>query len=519
MLKTTTDKDAPATFRAASTPYSARPRLLIFVVAYHARRTIENVLSRIPASLAEDYQTEVLVIDDASTDGTFRKSQNVVRRRALSFPVRVLFNPVNQGYGGNQKIGYHYAIRRGFDYVALLHGDGQYAPECLPDLVRPLRMGVADACFGSRMLTPAGARRGGMPLYKLLGNRILTWCQNRLLGTRLSEFHSGYRVYCTKALSRLPFDLNTNDFHFDTEIIIQFLIAGFRIVERPIPTYYGDEICRIAGLRYARDVMRAVVRAKAQELGIFYDRRFDCASKTGHQRYIPKLDFNSPHLFALKRIPRGSRVLDLGCAGGLVGDAIRRAGNYVVGIDKYPPDQRAVLDEFCQHDLNSGLPPAARSGFDYVLLLDVIEHLYQPELFISELRRVCSGHETRIIVSTGNIGFLVTRLMLLAGQFNYGKRGILDLTHTRLFTFLSFKRFFEQYGFKVLEMHGVPAPFPLITKRKWLGRFLLALNAALIKLSRRFFAYQIVMVVTPYPSLDTLLAHAEASGGPRSLSA
>src|SRR5215831_13577428 len=244
---------------------SQTPRLLIFVVAYHAESTIEEVLTRIPAVIAEQYETEVLVLDDASTDLTFERASTV----RLPFPLTVLSNPVNQGYGGNQKLGYVYALKHGFDFVALLHGDAQYAPECLPDLVRPLRDGVADACFGSRMMTKGGARRGGMPLYKFWGNRILTWLENRLLRTTFTEFHSGYRVYSVGALKQIPFTLNTNDFHFDTEIIIQFVRAGLRIVELPIPTYYGDEICRVNGMKYAWDVAKAVTVARSQQMGFF----------------------------------------------------------------------------------------------------------------------------------------------------------------------------------------------------------------------------------------------------------
>src|SRR6266850_4156662 len=220
--------------RQRGTPRS-RPRLLIFIVAYNAELTIENVLQRIPASLTASYEVEVLIIDDSSQDHTFERGEQMRASAGLPFELHVLYNPVNQGYGGNQKIGFHFAISRGFDFVALLHGDGQYAPECLEQLVRPLADGEADAVLGSRMLG-GGAREGGMPLYKFVGNKVLTTMQNRLLRSHLSEFHSGYRVYSVAALRELPFDLNTNDFHFDTEIIIQFLLADFSISEVPIPT-------------------------------------------------------------------------------------------------------------------------------------------------------------------------------------------------------------------------------------------------------------------------------------------
>src|SRR5689334_7582786 len=146
------------------------PRVLIFVVAYNAERTIQSVLQRIPESLSQ-YHTEILIIDDSSKDQTFQQARGMDYTR---FPLTVLFNPVNQGYGGNQKIGFHYAIEKGFDVVALVHGDGQYAPEMLPDLVEPLRRNEADVVFGSRMVQPFAALKGGMPLYKFVGNRILT---------------------------------------------------------------------------------------------------------------------------------------------------------------------------------------------------------------------------------------------------------------------------------------------------------------------------------------------------------
>src|SRR5947208_10754890 len=128
----------------------------MFIVAYNAEHTIEDVLRRIPERLAEAYHVEVLVIDDSSGDHTFERGEDVRRAHTLPFKLHVLYNPVNQGYGGNQKIGFHFAIERDFDFVALVHGDGQYAPECLPQLVEPLATGEADAVFGSRMLEPRG---------------------------------------------------------------------------------------------------------------------------------------------------------------------------------------------------------------------------------------------------------------------------------------------------------------------------------------------------------------------------
>lgn len=493
-----------------------RARLLIFIVAYNAEKTIRSVLTRIPGALGEEYEVEILIIDDSSRDGTFERGHEVVREQLVPFRIHVLHNPVNQGYGGNQKIGYQYAIENGFDFVALVHGDGQYAPECLPQLVAPLLKSEAGAVFGSRMMTRGGALKGGMPHYKFVGNKILTWFENRMLRTSLSEFHSGYRVYRVDALRRIPFHLNTRDFHFDTEIIIQLVIAGIPIVELPIPTYYGNEISHVNGLAYAWHVVGAATKARLQELSLFYDRKFDCAPATAaNAHYALKLGFASSHTMALEAVQPGVRVVDLGCAGGHFGARLRAVrGCHVTGVDVEPPADGVVLDRFIQHDLDRGPPELDYENADVVLMLDVIEHLRSPEGFVEALARKLSPR-TRLIVTTGNVAFAVTRLMLLFGQLNYGKRGILDLTHSRLFTFGSLRALFEQASYEVVRVRGIPAPIPLAIGDNALGRALLALNTALIAVSKGFFSYQAYYELRAYPSLPRLLRSARESADRR----
>jgi glycosyltransferase involved in cell wall biosynthesis len=492
---------------------------LILIVAYNAETTICEVLRRIPGELAEAYNIEILIIDDASQDSTFTLSHKASKSGQASFPVRVLFNPVNQGYGGNQKIGYQYAIENDFDFVALLHGDGQYAPECLPVLLEPLRKGETAAVFGSRMLTPKAAHQGGMPLYKFVGNKILTWIENQLLSAHLSEFHSGYRIYSVRALQAIPFERNSSGFAFDTEIIIQLLIAGQPIQEIPIPTYYGNEICHVNGIKYAADVVSAALKARLQRLSLFYDSRFDCAPPEKSSPYTLKLGYTSPHTLARDRVPTGSRVLDLGCAGGYMGSVLKTHKQcFVSGVDLSAPPE-GFLDEFQFHDLNDGPPRIAAERYDRVLLLDVIEHLNAPEMFLEELRLALAPNPSiEVIISTGNVAYLVTRAMLLLGQFNYGKRGILDLTHTRLFTFASLRRAVLQAGFEILETKGVPAPFPLAVGENVFGRMLVAANRMLIRLSRGLFAYQIFLRIKPRPSLESLLSVAREQSSIRASS-
>ena len=489
-------------------------RLLIFVVAYNAQTTIESVLARIPLGLTQDYSVEVLIIDDSSQDETFQEGKRASQKLDLPFPVTVLKNPVNQGYGGNQKIGYHYAIQFGFDYVALIHGDGQYAPEALPDLMKNFESPQVDAVFGSRMLTRGAARAGGMPLYKFVGNKILSGFENFLLNTSFSEFHSGYRIYSVAALQKVPFDLNTNDFHFDTEIIIQFVARGLNIIEQAIPTYYGDEICRVNGMKYAKDVTVAVLRYKAQGLGIFYDRRFDLQAESidSNKHYQMKFDGISPHTLTFSKVKSGSMVIDMGCAAGYVGAWLQQNKLcHVVGVDQFEHPHQVQLNQFIQHHISGGLPDQLQpESFHYILMLDVIEHLPSPERFVANLAKQLSGApQVELLVSTGNVAFIVTRLMLLFGQFNYGKRGILDITHTRLFTFSSLRQLFEQSGFEVVSEQGVPVPLGLVFKNKDLVKFLLWINQALIKLSKGLFSYQMYMTIKPKPGLAHLLKNAQ----------
>jgi glycosyltransferase involved in cell wall biosynthesis len=494
----------------SSSPGARRTRVLIFVVAYEAESTLDAVLARVPDSVFE-HDTEVLVIDDSSADRTF--DVGVRSARASRHRITVLYNPENQGYGGNQKLGYQYAIRHGFDVVVLLHGDGQYAPEAIPALLTPLLDGSADAVLGSRMLVPGVARRGGMPLYKLAGNKVLTFLQNRLLRSGLSEFHSGFRAYSVAALRRIPFGFNSNVFHFDTEIIIQLMLAGCRITEVPIPTYYGDEICRVDGIRYARDVVAATVASRLHRLNIFYDRRFDITGDT-NTHYDLKLGYPSSHTLALDTVPPGSRVLDIGCGPGTFDAHLAAKGCRVTGVDQFPPAAPQPFERFILWDEREPFPDIDLRQFDYVLLLDIIEHLKDPEGVLDRLRSATRSTERKpiFIVTSGNVVFGVVRLQALLGNFNYGKRGILDLTHTRLYTFRSLRRLFEQCGFHVDRLAGIPAPFPKALGDSRLSRGLVWLNDFLIRLSKGLFAYQMFLVATPRPSVDALLDRSIESG-------
>jgi glycosyltransferase involved in cell wall biosynthesis len=501
---TVTAADVQGT-RARVAGDSEHPRLLIFVIAYEAEATLTAVLNRIPPDVFREWDAEVLVVDDASVDRTYEIGR-AYQDAHPGLPITVLRNRYNQGYGGNQKVGYAYAITKSFDVVAMVHGDGQYAPEELPRLLQSLRDGQADAVFGSRMMPPSAALKGGMPYYKFLGNRILTTIQNTLLATKLSEFHSGYRLYRVATLKSIPFQLNSNDFHFDTEIILQLLNAGARLTELPIPTYYGDEISRVNGLAYAWHVVAATLANAAHRTGILYQRRFDVAPSGDTSHYSAKLDYASSHTFALEAVPAKARVLDLGAGPGPLAERLLQKGCALTLVDQARPETAPLATSVLVRDLNADPLDVDLEAIDVILLLDVVEHLYDPERFFRALRRHFDYRTRTIILTTPNVAFFVQRLMLLFGQFNYGKSGILDRTHTRLFTFRSFEHLLRDAGLRVRRVRGIPAPFPKALGDNLLSRALLAINSGLIRLSKTLFAYQIFIEAETTPDVAFVLA-------------
>lgn len=224
----------------------------VLIVAYNAEDTLARVLDRIPQDFAQQIDS-ILVCDDASTDNTHQVGLKY--KSGSNLPLTIVRHEINLGYGGNQKTGYQWALEKNLDAVILLHGDGQYAPEYLPQMVEPIISGRADVVFGSRMITQGGARKGGMPLYKYVGNKILTHLQNSLAKVSLTEWHSGYRAYSVSALRKVNFLKNSDYFDFDSQIILQMIGARQRITEIEIPTFYGDEISRVNGIKYGLKIL------------------------------------------------------------------------------------------------------------------------------------------------------------------------------------------------------------------------------------------------------------------------
>ncbi len=471
------------------------PRIGIVVVAYNAASTLADTLDRIPADMLPRL-SEVIISDDASHDDTFELAQ---RWGAAAGPLAttVVRHTKNLGYGGNQKAAYRLAIDHGLDIVVLLHGDGQYAPECLAEMLAPFEHGDVAAVFGSRMMEPGAAKNGGMPFYKRVGNRILTTFENRVLGTDLTEFHSGYRAYATSTLAAVPFEANSDGFDFDTQIIAQVVQAGGRIVEVPIPTYYGDEICYVNGMKYARDVVRDVVEFKLATKGF------------GTQEWVPtpeeylfKEGDGSSHALMLEMLEQlpASRILDLGCSGGLFAERARAAGHHVTGVDYMEIDGvRERTDEFFVADLEQGIPAEVGGRYDVVVAGDIIEHLARPADLLRDIRRVLRPGG-QLLLSVPNFGHWYPRTRVATGLFGYDRRGILDNTHLRFFTRSTLRRTVRSAGFDILQesatglplgaIGGSDASAPLRAARR--------IDAALVRSRPTLFGYQHVLRLVPH---------------------
>jgi glycosyltransferase involved in cell wall biosynthesis len=242
-------------------------KVIVVMPAWNASRTLERTVELIP----REWVDEVILVDDKSSDDTVEVARRVPN-------LNVIWHPHNVGYGGNQKTCYLEALQRGADVVVMLHPDGQYEPTLIPDLVRPILNDEADFVLGSRLAEPGAAIAGGMPRWKWLANRFLTGIENRVLGTNLSEMHTGYRAYSRKLLLEVPFLRNALDFSFDSEMLLQAAHLGFRIKEVPARSRYFEDASSVdlrQGVVYGLKTLAACGRLMLHRTGLWRSRKFE----------------------------------------------------------------------------------------------------------------------------------------------------------------------------------------------------------------------------------------------------
>lgn len=245
---------------------AAGAKVIAVLPAMNAARTLARTVAAIP----RDFVDEVIIVDDHSTDET--------RELARQLPVSLVWHPHNAGYGANQKTCYLEALQREADIVVMLHPDGQYEPELIPAMCAPILAGDADLVLGSRFAEPGQALRHGMPRWKYAVNRALTAVENPIMGTHLSEAHTGYRAYSRDFLLTIPFLRNANDFSFDSEVLMQAAAFGMRIVEVPARGRYLEDSSSVgvgAGTVYGLKTVWAGIRLLLHRAGVLRSRRFE----------------------------------------------------------------------------------------------------------------------------------------------------------------------------------------------------------------------------------------------------
>ena len=250
----------PQNFRAEG------QRVIVVMPAYNAAKTLRITYDAIPMNNVD----HVILVDDGSQDETLEIAKDL--------KLEVFVHARNFGYGANQKTCYTEALKAGADIVVMLHPDYQYDPKLLPNVIAPIKGGEADVVLGSRLLQGHVVAEG-MPWWKFLGNRFLTWVENVILGLKLSEYHTGYRAYSRRVLEEVPFLLNSDGFVFDQEIIVQAAHLGFRIEEVPVPTRYFPEASSagfLTSVNYGFSILFLLSRYLLHQLSLVDQKQFEC---------------------------------------------------------------------------------------------------------------------------------------------------------------------------------------------------------------------------------------------------
>lgn len=253
-------------------------KIVVVMPAYNAEKTLEAVLREIPFEFVD----EVILVDDASQDRTAELSREL--------GVRTTVHLKNLGYGANQKTCYKIGLATGGDVIVMLHPDYQYTPKLLVAMASPVAVGLYDIVLGSRILC-GGALRGAMPRYKYIANRFLTLIQNLLMGTKLSEFHTGYRSFSKEVLLGLPLEENSDDFVFDNQILAQAIYFGYSVGEVSCPAKYFEEASSInlrRSLVYGVGVLVTSIQFALQRMGLGRFRIFATSGKRLDYSHTPE---------------------------------------------------------------------------------------------------------------------------------------------------------------------------------------------------------------------------------------
>ena len=519
-------------------------RLLVFVVARHSETHLCDLFERVSPDLFNRRDVHFLVCDDASDDSALFRLQRWLTDHSIR-NVTLIQTGSRQGDGGTQKLGFRAAIDGGFDAVIRLRADHDVPAEYLRSMIdawvtitipgnvaASLPRGGANWNRADELESLPGApsrgseaatltrstprvdvllargKSGGSWWQRTLARGVAAF-QNRMIGWNLAADGVDLRLFSTAFLQSVPFETNSNGDLFDTEILLQAKYSGASIDEVSLAEWTASN--RRAGWRQILGAVAATLQFQAHQMGMLCSLKL---RRLTAERYCDKTEMSySSHAVALNvlKAARPRTVLDVGCGPGHVAGRCRDLGIRVTGIDLHQPPV-AVVSEFHAADLEHDSLPADVWDFDAVLLLDVIEHLADPEKFLLAQRhglraRPSVGNAPLFVISTPNVAFIAVRLNLLLGRFNYAERGILDITHKRLFTRRSLLRLLDECGYQVERCHAVGVPFAAVIEGR-VGRALGAIANQLAHWMPTLFAFQFLVECRPHPGARQLLDHA-----------
>ena len=482
----------------------AAPRFGLFLVDCSDSDAIRKTLSRIPEELS-DWFEEVVIMLDRPTGGALASAIELQGVKRLD--LRFHRPPRDSGFGAVRKAAFEYALRKRFDHVIVMRGDAAHLPEKLPGLIQ---LALADP---ARFVLATSIGPGRSSSSHRLSHRVGTFIQNRILGMRLRDYRTSFRLYPSEALARIPFQLDADDALFDTEIIIQLRALGIPIHEALLIDGDGQSHDgTIPGAQYTAGPVSKTASKKVRGKPP-YDLRA-CAAAIGYRFHQIHLTRNGRYLvdhdihYTLKRsstgshtqivsaIREGSTVLDLGCSNGLLARPLLEKNVRVTGVDSGPGERLSKeLAGYYQRDLDLPLELPYERIFDYVVCADVIEHLRNRAQLLRGARRYLKSNG-KLIISTPNIALWFYRLSLLVGRFEYGPRGVLDETHVHLYTGATFRREIERAGFTVLRQRVTSLPFEVVFESTGRSRLVRSLELAYHQIARfwpSMFAYQYIL--------------------------
>lgn len=470
--------------------------MLVLVIAERG-----SDLASVATSLWTDRTLQFLVI---ATKAGIEDVRLTAQRFQEQFGATLTLLPTAapQARGSVQRLGYRYALDAEYDFVVLLDARDPRAGEQALQAVELWRRTAADV-----VLAPS-------PLPSGILQRLTDRLECALAGRRLT-FAGGVRGYSAALLKRVPFEINSADASFDVELLLQACYVGAKIEQ--IDSASDDELSQKRDDSFDRPrvgrVLASAMQFKLHQFGMLCTLKYRDLTPA---RYGDKTTaLYTSHAMALRWLEklRPRRVLDIGCGSGHVAKACRNLGSDVTGIDLHEPMPEST-DRFFAVDIDREALPVDALDYDAILLLDVIEHLAEPERFLLRLRNAGDGDSSpTVLLTTPNVAFAMIRLNLLLGRFNYAERGILDITHKRLFTRASLRSLLRDCGYDIERIEAVPVPFDVVMPTST-GRMLARVAAVLARAWPTMFAFQFLVVCRPQPGVQQLLRRAETITSP-----